>query len=220
MPAFGLVDRRLRIAGIFRRVAQHAAGKDILADADGGAQPVGPARGAIRPDADIAFPDAVLAHGRKPASLLRLEQADMDVVVAALQADAGLRLKPAKAPIEGVPCIEAAEGAAVELVELVAIDGVVEEIGEIVVELQVGADDIGVDLALAVFARMRKIAGQAEAAGDAAVGRIERAEAADHALVDGALRHLVGRIPGVGIGHARSASNRRSRCPGCSAARR
>ena len=64
----------------------------------------------------------------------------MDIVIAALQADAGLRLKSAKAPIEGVPGIEAAEGAAVELVELVAIDGVVEEIGEIVVELQVGAD--------------------------------------------------------------------------------
>ena len=50
---------------------------------------------------------------------------------------------------------------------------------------------------------MRKIAGQAEAAGDAAVGRIERAEAADDALVDGALRHLIGRVPGVGIGHRR-----------------
>ena len=85
----------------------------------------------------------------------------MDIVVAALQADAGLRLEPAKAPVEGMPRVEAAEGAAVELVELVAIDGIVEEIGEIVVELQVGAIDIGADLALAVLARMRKIAGQA-----------------------------------------------------------
>ena len=50
---------------------------------------------------------------------------------------------------------------------------------------------------------MRPVAGQAEAAGRAAVGRIERAEAADDVLVDGALRHLIGRIPAVGIGHRR-----------------
>ena len=136
-------------------------------------------------------------------TLLRLEQADMDVVIAALHADAGLRLQAAKAPVEGMPRIETAEGAAVELVELVAIDGIVEEVGEIVVELQVGAHDIGAEIALAVFARMRKIAGQAEAAGDAAVGRIERAETADDALVDGALRDLIGRVPGVGISHRR-----------------
>ena len=116
----------------------------------------------------------------------------MDVVVAAPQADAGLSLQPAKAPVEGMPRVKTAKGAAVELVELVAIDGIVEEVGEIVVELQVGTHDIGAEIGLAVFARMRKIAGQAEAAGDAAVGRIERAETADDALVDGALRDLIG----------------------------
>ena len=62
----------------------------------------------------------------------------MDVVVAALQPDAGLGFDAAKAPVEGVPRVEAAKSAAVELVELVAIDGIVEEVGEIVVELQVG----------------------------------------------------------------------------------
>ena len=195
--------RCLGIAGIFRRVAEHAPRKDVLADANRGAQPIGPACRRVGPDADIAFLHAVLAHGRKQRTLLGLEQADMDVVIAALHADAGLSLEAAKAPVEGMPRVEAAEGAAVELVELVAIDGIVEEIGEIVVELQVGTHDIGAEIALAVFARMRKIAGQAEAAGDAAVGRIERAETADDALVDGALRHLIGRVPGVGIGHRR-----------------
>ena len=95
----------------------------------------------VHPDADVTFLHAILAHGGEPAALHRLEQADMDVVVAALQADAGLRLEPAKAPVEGVARVKAADGAAVELVELVAIDGVVEEVSEIVVELQVGADD-------------------------------------------------------------------------------
>ena len=68
--------------------------------------------------------------------------------------------------------VKTAESTAVELVELVAIDGIVEELSEIVVELgKAGTHDIGVDLALAVLARMRKIARQAEAARGSAVGR-------------------------------------------------
>src|SRR5205823_2535655 len=145
------------------RVAQYAARKKVFPDADGGAQPVGPARGGVGPDADIAFLHAVVARGREHRALLGLEQADMDVIVAALDADAGLRLKATKPPVEGVPRVEAAERPAVELVELVAIDGVIEKIGEVVVELQVGADHVGAELALAVFARMRKVTGQAEA---------------------------------------------------------
>ena len=83
----------------------------------------------------------------------------MDIVIAALQANAGLRLEYAEAPVEGVPCVKTTKGAAIELVKLVAIDGVIEEIGKVVVELQVGTHDIGIDLTLAVFARMRKVAG-------------------------------------------------------------
>src|SRR5262245_13226643 len=126
----------------------------------------------------------------------------MNIVVATLHADAGLRLKAAKAPIEGVARIEAAEGAPIELRELVAIDGVVEKISEIVEELQVGSDHVGADLALTVLARLRPVARQAEAARGAAIGRIERPETVDDTLVNRSLRHLVGGIPAVGIGHA------------------
>lgn len=76
----------------------------------------------------------------------------MDVVVTALHADAGLRLKSAEPPIERVAAIKAAECAAIELVKLVAIDGVVEGIGKIVEELQVGTHDKGVDPGLPVLA--------------------------------------------------------------------
>ena len=136
-------------------------------------------------------------------ALQGLEQADPDIVAARLQPDAGLRLDAADAHIEGVAGIEAVDRAPVDLAELVAIDGVVEKVGEIVVEPQRRVDHIGVDLALPVLARMRPIARQREAARDAAIGRIERAEPADDALVDRALRHLIGRIPAVGIGHRR-----------------
>src|SRR5262249_61823924 len=140
------------------------------------------AGGGIGPDADIALLHAVLAHRRKPVALLGLEQTDLNVVVPVLHADAGLRLQTRKAPIEGVPCVEAADGAAIKLVELIAIDGVVEKIGEIVVELQVGADDIGADLALAVLARSRPVAGKAEAAAGAAISWIKRPKPAADAL--------------------------------------
>ena len=51
-----------------------------------------------------------------------------------------------------MPRVEPAEGTAIELVELIAIDRVIKQIGEIVEELQVGAHDIGADLALSVLA--------------------------------------------------------------------
>ncbi|MEY9802568.1 hypothetical protein ABIF30_002175 [Bradyrhizobium elkanii] len=75
--------------------------------------------------------------------------------------------------------------------------------GEVVIELQRRADHIGVELALPVVAGLRPIAGQAEAARGAAVGRIERTVTIDQALVDRALRDLVGRVPAIGIGHRR-----------------
>ena len=146
---------------------------------------------------------AVFAHGRERLALQCLEQADTDIVTARLQPDAGLGFDAADAHIEGVAGIEAIDRAPVHLAELVAIDGIVEKIGEIVVEPQRRVDHIGVDLALPVFARLRPVARQREPARDAAIGRIERAEPADHALVDRALRHLIGRIPAVGIGHRR-----------------
>src|SRR4029077_14128747 len=130
--SLGACYRRLRVAGIFQRIAEHPSGKNVLSDADRSAQPAGPARGAIHPDADIALLHSIVAHCGEKRTLLGLEQTNMDVVVAALHADAGLRLKSAKEPVKGVSGIEPAERAAIELVELVAIDGVVEEVGEIV----------------------------------------------------------------------------------------
>src|SRR3954453_16564029 len=119
----------------------------------------------------------------------------MDIVIAALHADAGLHFESGETPIERMSRIDAAERATVELAELVAIDGIVEKVGEIVEQPQVGAHDIGADIGLSVVARLRPVARQAESAGGAAVGRIERAEAVDQALVDRALSDLVGRIP-------------------------
>src|SRR6185437_15975624 len=176
--------------------------KEIFPKTERGTQPLVPTGRRVGPDTDVALLHPVIANGRKPASLLGLEQPDMDVVIAALHANARLGFEAGKTPIEAVPGIETANRAAIELVELVTIDGIVEEVREVVVQLQVGADQIGADLALTVLAGMREIAGKAETTGNAAIGRIERAQPIDDTLIDRALSHLVSRIPGIGIGHA------------------
>ena len=102
------------------------------------------------PQPDVAFPHAVFAHGRERRALQGFEQPDLDVVAAGLQADAGLRLDAGEAHIEGVAGIEAVDRAPVGLAELVAVDGIVEEVGEVVEEAERRADHIGVGLALAV----------------------------------------------------------------------
>ena len=158
MPGLGTRHRRLRVAGIFRRVAQHPPRKIVLANADRGAQPVGPARRRIGPQADIAFPHAVFTDGRERLALQRLEQADTNVIAACLQPDAGLGFDAADAYIDGVAGVEAIDRALVELAELIAVDGIVEKVGEIVVEVHRGADQIGVGLGLPILARMRPVA--------------------------------------------------------------
>ena len=201
MPAFGLVMDACALPEFSGVSLETWPAKIVLADADRGAQPVGPARRRIRPQPDVAFLHAVLAHGRERCALQGLEQPDRDVVVAGLQPDAGLGFDAGKSHIESVAGVETGKRAAIELAELVAVDGIVEEIGEIVEELQRRADHIGADLALAVLARLRPVARQAETARGSAVGGIERAEPVDEALIDGALRHLIGRRPAVRIGH-------------------
>src|SRR3569623_1353255 len=50
---------------------------------------------------------------------------------------------------------------------------------------------------------MRPVRGEALAVGVAAIGGIEGAKARDEALVDGALRYLVGGVPAAVVGHGR-----------------
>src|SRR6187549_239175 len=102
----------------------------------------------------------------------------MDIVAARIQPDSGLGLDVGKTHIKTVAGVEAVERAAVELAELVAIDGVAEQIGKVVEQLQRRAHQIGAGLALAELARMRPVAGEAETVRRPAVSCIKRAEAA------------------------------------------
>src|SRR6185437_2331011 len=139
--------------------------KEIFPKTERGTQPLVPTGRRVGPDTDVALLHPVIANGRKPASLLGLEQPDMDVVIAALHANARLGFEAGKTPIEAVPGIDAANRAAIELVELVTMDGIVEEVGEVVVQLEVRPDQIGADPGLDGLDRRPKVGAEAERTG-------------------------------------------------------
>src|SRR3954469_22827407 len=115
-------------------------------------------RGVIRPERDAAFLHAILAHSGQDRALKGREQADVNIVAAGLQSDAAPGLDAGKPRVKTLAGVDAIDRAAVKLGELVAIDGVVEKIGEVVEELERGTDHIGIDLTLADIARLRPIA--------------------------------------------------------------
>src|SRR6202043_2198163 len=102
-----------------------------------------------------------------------------DIVVARLRADQRLAVMPGEAAVEGAAGIGAVDGAPVALLELVAVDGVAQEIGDIVVEREVALDDVGAHPGFLAVVAPRPASRQAVALRVAAVGRVERAEAAD-----------------------------------------
>src|SRR5882757_10856501 len=110
-------------------------------------------RGVIHPERQAAFLHAIVAHGGKERALDGPEQADVNIVATGLHSDAGPGLDAGKPRVKTLAGVDAVDRAAIKLGELVAIDGVVESVGEVVEELERGTDHIGIDLALADVAR-------------------------------------------------------------------
>src|SRR5207248_6220546 len=99
--------------------------------------------------------------------------------------------------LEGVAAMKAQDRALVALAELVP-DGagrIVKEVSEVVVEREGAVDRVGFEPADAERVGLAEPGRQTVAARIAAVGRVERAPAADQALIDSAPRDLVGRGP-------------------------
>ena len=94
--------------------------------------------------------------------------------------------------IDPVPDRPAEHAAAVALLELVAIDRIVEEIGEVGGQPEIVISREGVDLGRAELA----VAGQRQPCRPPAEVGIDEAEPVDSAAADRAFGHLVGRLPG------------------------
>ena len=120
-----------------------------------------------------------MARGIVGRALKSVEQADADVVVADLRADRGLRIEAGELVAHQVAGIHAQELALVGLLELVALVGIVEEVGEIVEEVQRRIDAVGLDDAGAAIVALAPAQAERIALGVAAVGLVDRAEPAE-----------------------------------------
>src|SRR4051794_35585429 len=90
----------------------------------------------------------------------------------------------------------------VRLMELITVDGVVQEIREVRKEIEIVGDAVRGDLRRRVAARALPLGGSAVAIAVAAVGRIDGTESIDEAVVDRPLWNLIGGVPPSRIGHA------------------
>ena len=142
----GADDAGAARAGVFGAVALHAEAIAVGAHAGHGAEGRCPARGVVEPQADAALLDVVAPCRRQRLPGLGVEQRVVDVVVLKLHANLVLAAvaEPARRP--GMARIHRRHRAPVRLRELVAIDRVVEEVGEVGKQRQVPACDVGVDL--------------------------------------------------------------------------
>ncbi len=87
------------------------------------------------------------------------------------------------------------------LVKLIAVDRIGEEVGEVVVEVELAAHHKGIGAPGAAAVGFGKAGRERVAAGIAPVGRIDRVVQAELSRRDGARRDLIGRVPLVVVGH-------------------
>ena len=175
----------------------------VGAQAGHGAKGLGPARAVFNEQAGAGFDDVILARRRHPLARFCVVQTVEGVIVLQLQADGGVRLHLIRMRMPGVAGVDAAGDAPVRLAELVAIDRVVEKIGEVRIQLELVADQVSARFRGGVAAGPAPHAGEAVAAGGAAIGSIDGVEARQRTGVDRALRHLVGGVPLAAVGHRR-----------------
>src|SRR5262249_31838443 len=86
------------------------------------------------------------------------------------------------------------------LLELVSVDGIVEEKGEVGKQIETIIDQIGISLRETLIALVGPVAIQTEARGPATVRRINRPKAGNQALINRPLWNLIRRVPRVGVG--------------------
>ena len=224
---FRAADGRLGVPGIEGIVDRGVPPLEVVAaPAERGAKPVRPVDRVLAVDADAAFADFVCADVGVECALGGVGEPKADRVVAGLDAERGLGRQAGIDVFIGARGAAARIDAVIALMELVAEDrrasGLPADVGrdrvaagnlrdvvlavrgepfKIVVEVERVTDHIGVGLPRSGLVRLRDTGGQRQAAGVAAVGRIEFAIERNDARGDRPQRHLVGGVPFVGIGH-------------------
>ena len=173
----------------------------VTAQPDGRLRPVVPCQPFLDVEADARLVDMVGPDRSDRRAEISVVEADVDDVVARLKAEQAFGREAGQRVLQGAAGIDAHQLALVGLLELIAVVGIVQEVGEVIVQVERRVDEIARHLVGNAAFRAGPVCGQGVALGIAAVGRVDISEAADAAVEDGALRDLVGRVPGVGVGH-------------------
>ena len=124
------------------------------------------------------------------------------VVVAELHAHHRLHRAAGEAAQPPVAHPGAGRRPPVLLLELVAVDRIGQEVGEVLDEIQAVAQAVGRHAQRAVARRAQAVEGDAVPVGAADVGWIDGAEAGDQPGLDGPQGHLVGGVPVGRVAHA------------------
>jgi hypothetical protein len=173
-------ERIARAPGIKRVVAVHAKSVEIAAQADLRAQLVRPSNRILVEQCGARLVDAVVAHRADALAHRCVEQADLaDVVVAKVKSQYVLDLAAIELLFPRARHIATAHGAAIHLLELVAVHRVAQEEREVRIQAEGRADHVGASAGCARIIGFRPGPGEAGARTLAAVGRVDCAEAAD-----------------------------------------
>ena len=167
----------------------------VAAQTDEAAEPVIPGRRVLDVQRGFGFIDEVVAAGLQRHARLRVEQGNVDEVVPHLHAGFGCRGQAEQQMVPAPGEASALDVARIALVELVAMHGIVLEVGEVRPQLQPVVFGVEPRLQITVAVVVVPLSGNDRARGASAVARIERAKAAQRAGFDQVLRHLIGGIP-------------------------
>ena len=139
--------------------------------------------------------NVVFPHGAQPFQVPGAVKAIVDDVVPHLKPGRKIEVAAGKGgdplPTQSAPEHQALVG----LLELIAVHGIVEQVGKTRNQAEIVADDVKLPLVEPAAAAAVPPKGQAVTAGFAARSFIEQAKTIDEAGFDGPLRHLIGRQP-------------------------
>ena len=198
---FGAEDRLGGIARVGGRIAVDVKDEHIPSQTKDAAYLGMPWRLVLIIEAHTCFMDLIIAGGADAVAPQRLQQGHLgNRVVADLQADGMIHRSPERGGGPRLGHFPPGDDPSIRLLELIAIVGIIEEKGEVRKQAQAVIRHIGIGLGESNVALVGPLPVQAIACGASTIGRIDRAQAGNQALIDGPLRDLIRRVPGVRVG--------------------
>jgi hypothetical protein len=190
----------------------HVVAQRIAAHARVGAPALAEVHQLLAVHREQVLRDLVVAHRPQALAGLGVVQAHLaDAVAAPLRAEAQQAVEPRNLVAHRMRALRTENAAPVGLLELVALDRVVQEVGEVGEQVEPVVDGVRAELGVAAGSLVEPLARQADALRLAAVRRVQAAEARQLAAAEEALGHLVGRGPAALVGHAGDAEAARGR---------